>query len=56
MEEMQKRRRQVWAHACGWVEDPDALHVVGGEENRVVRAGRAGPASAVCVCVCVYVC
>jgi hypothetical protein len=37
MEGIQKRRREVWASACGWVEDSDALHVVGGEENRVVR-------------------
>lgn len=42
MEEMQKRRKEVWAHACGWVEDADAMHVVGGEENRVVRTHFSG--------------
>jgi hypothetical protein len=36
--ETDKRRKEVWANALGWVEDAEALHIVGGEENRVVCA------------------
>ncbi|KAJ9107727.1 hypothetical protein QFC21_001187 [Naganishia friedmannii] len=33
--ETEKRRKEVWANALGWVEDAEALHIVGGEESRV---------------------
>jgi hypothetical protein len=40
-EETQQRRRDVWANASGWVEDTEALHVVGGDVNRVVSHHQA---------------
>lgn len=41
-EQIQSRRREVWANALGWVEDLEALHVVGGDVNRVVSRFRRG--------------
>lgn len=35
-EESRERRRSIWAHSRGWVEDEESYLAVGGDVNRVV--------------------
>lgn len=38
-QESRDRRRSIWAHSRGWVEDEESFLAVGGDVNRVVSRG-----------------